>query len=216
MELKLEKPIGAVSADRLTNIYLNNTRILKWIDDKIMTVDNLRQHEALVRLKTILFNSANTRSNFMKQDGTYAKTYLDMLEDIDPKLAQKINKSEGDDLNNLLLYLLEKLERMFDSDDLKYLFINTPGTSLLLLGVYIRRAIELFKASSVQLDAINIILDIGGTDGSPLEDIRIITDPWTVKHLHIWDSASTIDEVSFTKILEINDSVDAEPKISPI
>ena len=216
MELKLEKPIGAVSADRLTNIYLNNTRILKWIDDKIMTVDNLRQHEALVRLKTILFNSANTRSNFMKQDGTYAKTYLDMLEDIDPKLAQKINKSEGDDLNNLLLYLLEKLERMFDSDDLKYLFINTPGTSLLLLGVYIRRAIELFKASSVQLDAINIILDIGGTDGSPLEDIRIITEPWTVKHLHIWDSASTIDEVSFTKILEINDSVDAEPKISPI
>lgn len=59
-------------------------------------------------------------------NGQPASTYYEMLSDIDPLLAAKVDSITDDsDLNNLTLYILEKLEEVFNSDELRYLFLNT-------------------------------------------------------------------------------------------
>lgn len=215
-ELMLDKPVGSVTADQLTKIYLHNRQVLQWIDNKILETEDLDQSEALFRLKKVLFNSANVRKNFMKLDGSYAKTYMEMLEDIDPSLATKLRKVEGDDLDNMLLYVLEKLERIFDDPALKYIFTNTPGASFQLLKKYIRRAIELFKASSVQLESINIVLNIGegGTDAE--NTIRMICNQYRRHDLSIRDCVCFHDEVSFKRELHITDAIYADDKVAII
>lgn len=213
-ELMLEKPIGSVTADQLTDIYLYNRQVLQWIDDHILEADSLGEIEALHRLKQVLFNSANVRRNFMKLDGTYAKTYAEMLEDLDSSLVRKLNKAEGDDLDNMLLYVLEKLESLFDDPSLKYIFTNTPGAAFQLLQKYIRRAIELFKASSVQLESINIVLNIG-KDGDDAENcIRMICNEYRHHNLSIQDGFNMIDEVSFKRTIHIVDAFYSEDKAS--
>ena len=212
MPIKLTKPIGALTKDMLTTIYLDNTRILKWLDQKILETSNMKQLEALDKLKIVLYNSANTRRNFMKGDGTYAKTYLDMLEDLDPQLYKKVNKISGDDLDIVLLYVLEKLENLFDSPSLKYLFTNTPGAAFQLLKKYIKRAIEIFKASQVQLDSFNIVIKIGDDDANNV--VRAICQPYRNHRLFIGDEATTTDEIHFRRGVIINDSAYAECKVS--
>lgn len=210
-ELILQKPIGSVSAEELTKIYLYNRQILAWIDEKLLETADIEQLNALRYLKLVLFNSANVRKNFMKLDGSYAKTYAELLEDIDPSLTKKLNKAEGDDLDNMLLYILEKLESLFDDPSLKYLFTNTPGAAFQLLKKYIRRAIELFKASSVQLESINIVLNIGEDDDAE-NAFRMICQEYRHHRFSIHDSFTMIDEVSFKRQLHIDDGFYVEDK----
>ena len=211
-ELMLQKPIGSVTADQLTDIYLYNRQVLQWIDDRILDTTDIAQLEALYRLKKVLFNSANVRRNFMKLDGTYAKTYMEMLQDIDPYMARKLEKAEGDDLDNMLLYIIEKLEKLFDDPALKYIFANTPGSAFDLLKQYIRKAIELFKASSVQLDAINIVLEIGGMGDDAENNIRVICQPYRIEDISIPTIVHPIDDVKIDIELNIDDDVFIEPK----
>lgn len=213
--LMLEKPIGSVSAEELTKIYLYNRQVLAWIDDKLLNTTDIEQLNALRYLKLALFNSANVRKNFMKLDGTYAKTYAELLEDIDPSLSKKLNKADGDDLDNMLLYILEKLESLFDDPSLKYLFTNTPGATFQLLKKYIRRAIELFKASSVQLESVNVVLNIGEDDDAE-NAFRMICQEYRHHRFSIHDSFTMIDEVSFKRQLHIDDGFYVDDKVATI
>src|SRR5699024_9173048 len=142
-----------LTTDEFVDVYVTNTNIYRAITEEMKTTTDYHRYQALMQLKQILFTSAFTAKNFEKANGQFAETYLDLLRDIDPKMADKIESIEDDDedtMDQLVLYILEKLETMFDSPELKYLFMNTPGVAGTLITKYLRTAIELFKASSVE------------------------------------------------------------------
>ena len=124
--------------------------------------------------------------DFTKSDGTRADTYLEMLKDIDPTLFVKLDGldrvKDSNELNKILLYILEKLEDVFSSDELPYLFLNTANTYGSLISKYLRTAINVFKASSVQLESINVLFYIGNHD-----PIRIIEQRTMHKNIGIND-----------------------------
>ena len=149
--------------------------------------------------------------DFTKSDGTLAETYRDMLDDIDPKLGQKLDSIEEDDedeLDQLILYILQKLEVMFDSKELKYLFLNTPGVAGTLITKYLRTAIELFKASSVEFSTINIVFEYGDEVPIRVIDRNVL---WVKKVTN--EDIFIDDEIGFHKYLFLDDFVNVEPKI---
>ena len=96
----------------------------------------------------------------------------------------------------------------------RFLSKTMPLLPPALLQKYIRRAIELFKASSVQLESINIVLNIG-KDGDDAENcIRMICNEYRHHNLSIQDGFNMIDEVSFKRTLHIVDAFYSEDKAS--
>lgn len=136
----------------------------------------------------------------MKSDGTTAKTYYELLEDLEPRLARKIDSLDNDDdLNALIVYILERLEQMFQSNELKYLWLNTPTIYASIIGKYVRIAINVFKASSVQLRSINMFYRLGDKD-----PIHVIDEVDVGKGRVIDDVIHVIDTLSKhkTRILD--------------
>lgn len=211
-DLVPEKPIGRLTADQFIKVYLTNTNIYKMIVEEMKTTTDYQRYEALSQLKKILFTSAYTAKNFEKADGTLAKTYLDMLRDIDPKLARKVDdlSEEEDDakLDEVVLYAMEKMEQLFSSPELEYLFINTPNISCTLISKYLRNAIEIFKASSVEFTTINIIFEYG--DECP---IRVIDRNAMWVRKYTYDDVWIEDEIAFHKYMVLDDYVNIEPKL---
>ena len=144
--------------------------------------------------------------DFTKSDGTYANTYYEMLYDVDPKLAKKLDsldvKEDANELDKLLIYILEKLEDLFSTPELKYLFLNTPNTYGTLISKYLRTAINVFKASSVQLESINVFFNVGDA-----EPVRVIDQKETHTKLHINEDVYVTDEVAFHKTIVVEDYV---------
>lgn len=206
-----KKPEGSLTTDQFVDVYVTNTNIYRMIIDEMKTTTNYKRYEALSQIKKILFTSEYTAKNFTKSDGTLAETYRDMLDDIDPKLGQKLDSIEEDDedeLDQLILYILQKLEVMFDSKELKYLFLNTPGVAGTLITKYLRTAIELFKASSVEFSTINIVFEYGDEVPIRVIDRNVL---WVKKVTN--EDIFIDDEIGFHKYLFLDDFVNVEPKI---
>ena len=206
-----KKPEGSLTTDQFVDIYVTNTNIYRMITEEMKTTTNYKRYEALSQIKKILFTSEYTAKNFTKSDGTLAETYRDMLDDIDPKLGQKLDSIEEDDedeLDQLILYILQKLEVMFDSKELKYLFLNTPGVAGTLITKYLRTAIELFKASSVEFSTINIVFEYGDEVPIRVIDRNVL---WVKKVTN--EDIFIDDEIGFHKYLFLDDFVNVEPKI---
>ena len=177
---------------------------------------DIRRYEALAKLKECLYISAMEKKDFTLSTGEAANTYHEMLMDIDPKLAAKIDsyddaKAEKDpvyaekrdkELNDLLLYILNKLEEYFNTDELQYLFLNTPNIFVSVISKYLRTAINVFKASTVQLESINVLFNVGDHD-----PIRIIDQKALHQHEIINDTVYIYDEIAFHKHLVIDDTV---------
>ena len=144
--------------------------------------------------------------DFTKLDGTPAHTYYEMLDDLDPYLAAKLDsidmKEKANDLDKLIIYILEKLEDLFNSEELHYLFLNTPSTYGALIEKYLRMAINVFKASSVQLDSINVFFRVGDHD-----PIRVIEQ--NIRHikLGIDDTVYIDEEIATHKTIGVDDTV---------
>ena len=85
---------------------------------------------------------------------------------------------------------------------MKYLFLNTPSTYGNLITKYLRTAINVFKASSVQLDSINVFFNVGDA-----EPIREIDQKVLHKKIDINDTIFIYDEVSLHKTIAINDTI---------
>lgn len=205
------KPQGRMNADQFIEVYVTNTNIYNAITEQMKTTTDYKRYEALSQLRKILFTSAYTAKNFQKADGTLAETYIDLLRDIDPKLANKIESIEDDDedtMDQLILYILEKLEVMFDSPALKYLFLNTPGTAGTLITKYLRTAIEIFKASSVEFSTINIVFEYGDEVPVRVIDRNVM---WVKKVTN--EEVLVDDEIAFHKYLVLDDFVNIEPKL---
>lgn len=207
-KVELDKPVGMTNDYRMLEVYINNRSLYDAIIAEMNTTNDIRRYIALSNARDCMYISAMERKDFTKSDGTCANTYYEMLCDLDPRLAKKLDsidmeKDDGiDNINKLLLYILEKLEELFDSPELKYLFLNTPNTYGTLISRYLRIAINAFKASSVQLHAINVVFYLG--DDRP---IRIIDKAAIHREFGIEEDVHIWDEVSVHRRVVIDDYV---------
>ena len=127
---------------------------------------------------------------------------------MDPRIAEKLDEIDNiDDLNDMLLYILEKLEDTFDSPELQYLFMNTPNTYGSLVSKYLRTAINVFKASSVQLESINIMLYLGDR-----EPVRVIDNEYAEKEIYLDDTVYVTDEIATDRTIYLEDYVYVQDK----
>lgn len=209
--IQLDKPVGLRTSYQMIETYVYNRELYNAILQEMYTTNDIRKYTALANAKECMYISAMEHQDFTKSDGTYANTYYEMLEDVDPVLAHKLDQidrvKDSNDLDRMLLYILEELEKTFDSDELKYLFLNTPNTYGNLITKYLRTAINVFKASSVQLESINIFFNIGDAD-----PIRVIDKKVLHKTHDIHDHVYVTDEVSVHKTIYVNDTVAALEK----
>lgn len=207
--MELAKPLGRTDSPDILSIYVKNRRLFDAILEEMHKTNDIRQYIALSNCKDILFTSCKEEQTFIKLDGSHASTYYEMLMDLDPKLAQKLDSIDDEDaLNGLLVYILEKLEDLFNSDELKYLFLNTPTVYTSLIGRYIRMAINVFKASSVQLRSINIFFYLGDRDPIRVIDGKVVHKKYPIdEYIHVKDSVSTHKTIFLNEYIAVGDKV---------
>lgn len=211
--IELSKPLGVMANYQMVEVYVRNRVLYDAILNEMHITNDIRRYQALAKAKECLYISAMEERDFMKSDGTHANTYYEMLMDLDPKLAQKLDSYDMEDdehvdeLNHLIIYILEKLEELFNSEELKYLFLNTPNVYTSLLSKYLRTAINVFKASTVQLESINVFFNVGDHDPIRLIDQKILHTKLDIK-----DAVYVTDEVAFHKTLVVDDTVYAIDK----
>lgn len=206
--IALEKPIGYQDQNDMVKIYSINKDLYDSILQEMAETTDIRRYESLVQCRDILFYSAMEKASFQKTDGEAAATYYEMLQDMDPRIAEKLDEIDNiDDLNDMLLYILEKLEDTFDSPELQYLFMNTPNTYGSLVSKYLRTAINVFKASSVQLESINIMLYLGDR-----EPVRVIDNEYTEKEIYLDDTVHVTDEIATDRTIYLEDYVYVQDK----
>ena len=190
----------------MIDVYVYNRELYNAIVKEMQTTTDIRRYIALANAKECLYISYMEQEDFKKSDGTAAATYMEMLEDIDPVLAYKLSSldldKDANELDKMLIYILEELEELFSSDELKYLFLNTPSTYGALIEKYLRMAINVFKASSVQLESINVFFNVGDA-----EPIRIIDQKVTHKKVSIDDTIYVEDDLAMHKTIVVDDTV---------
>jgi len=226
-------PVGGnVDTVKVLNAYIQNRELYRAIVKEMNETSDWRRYNALLQARDVLFTSAMERATFTKMDGTTASTYYEMLEDLDPRLARKVRVTGGtpeeretatrmadsgtpdvldnynDELNSLIIYILERLEDLFNSDELEYLFLNSPTIYGSLISKYIVRAINVFKASSVQLHNINIYFKLGESD-----PVRVLDDQHSDTTKYIHDGIHVKDEVGTHTTIYLDDYIHVGDKI---
>ncbi len=203
---KLDKPYGNMNSQQMVEVYVYNRELYNAILKELRETKDIRKFIALSNARDCMYYSYMQHADFQMSTGEYAKTYYEMLFDVDPKLAAKLDsldaEKDANDLDKLLVYILEKLEDLFSTDELKYLFLNTPSTYGALIEKYLRMAINVFKASSVQLDSINVFFTIGDS-----EPVRVIDQKITHEKAGVGEVVRVTDEVAFHETLIIEDYV---------
>lgn len=207
--MELDKPAGAMTAPQILRTYVNNRELFDAICDEMTKTNDIRQYIALHDCRDMFFTSATEMNTFTKMDGSIAQTYAEMLEDLEPRLAKKLDSIPDDDgLNSLIVYILEQLEALFNTDELYYLWLNSPTIYGTILGKYIRIAIEVFKASSVQLRSINIIFKLGDRD-----PIHVIDDVHSDRSRSVNEYVHVIDTLAKHKVRIIDEYIGVGDKI---
>lgn len=211
---KLDRPLGNVSDSRLVEVYVNNKEFYDAIMHEMQTTTDVDRYINLYNLKRCLYTSSMQYADFRKANGSPAATYYDMLDDLDPKLSHTLDtfnmekEEELDRINNLLVYVLERLEELFNTDELKYLFLNTPSTYGAILFKYLRIAINVFKASSEQLDNINVVFYLGDSDPVRVMDKSSIHRSCDFDDdVHIWDDVTIHKEINIDDHVFMMDKV---------
>lgn len=211
---ELRKPKAISNRSDTIETYVANRDFYDAICNEMHYTTDIRRYEALAKMKECMYISAMEKKDFMLTNGESAQTYHEMLMEIDPKLALKIEsydkaRAETDpiyeekcnkELNDLLLYILNKLEEFFSTNELKYLFLNTPKVFISTISKYLRTAINVFKASTVQLESINVLFNVGDHD-----PIRILDQKQIHRKEGINDHVYIFDELAFHKHVNIDD-----------
>lgn len=204
--VRLDKPVGLSTDYKMVEVYVNNRNLYDAILEEMHTTNDIGKYEALSRAKDCMYISAMEERDFTKSTGEHASTYYDMLTDLDPRLVQKLDsydrEEDSNELDRLLLYILEKLEDFFHSDELYYLFLNTPNVYVSLVSKYLRTAINVFKASTVQLESINVFFNVGDHD-----PIRVIDQTILHTKLNIDDTVYVTDEVATHTTIVVDEIV---------
>lgn len=206
----LDEPTGVPTVVSLVTNYVRNRELFEAMQNLMNTTQDIRQYQGLKMIRDILFTRYVQEATFVKSDDTLAKTYRELLDDLDPRLGAKLDSvaDDEDELNGIAVYILEQLQDYFRSDDLHYLFLNTPEVYVSLIRRYIEMAINVFKASSIQLRNISVLFQYGDSD-----PIRIFDEKKTDFHLVINDEVHVQDEVAFHYNLTLDDYVTVGDKV---
>ena len=208
-DMELDRPAGAMIAPEILQTYVNNRALYEAICEEMNRTNDIRKYVALHDCRDMFFCSNTEQQTFVKMDGSIASTYYEMLEDVEPRLARKLSSiTDEDTLNSLIVYILEQLEALFSSGELKYLWLNSPTLYGSIIGKYIRIAIEVFKASSVQLRSINIVFKMGDND-----PIHVIDDMHTHRRKEFYEPIHVIDELAKHKVHFIDEYIAVGDKI---
>ena len=201
---ELEDTPGSPSNIQLLKTYLDNRALFEAIQSRMNSTHDIREYQALHNIRDILFTRYAEEEMFTRADGSLARTYRELLDDFDPRLGQKIDAAldDVDALNGMAVYILEQLQDYFRSDDLQYLFLNTPSVYIELVRDYIEIALNVFKASSVQLRNINVMFYYG--DGDP---VRVFDVGVTKFNLHLNDEVHVQEEIGINYHLILEDYV---------
>jgi len=209
-DIELAGPAGNNNATDMINIYVKNRELFDAILDEMNSTNDIGHYIALSNTKDMLFTSCIERKTFVKTDGTIAATYRDMLSDLDLRLVSKLDSvaDDEDKQNALIVYILERLEEMFNSPELHYLFLNTPTVYSTLIGKYIRIAINVFKSAPTQLRSVNVFFNIG--ERTPVrvideEEGEVVhnVDDW----IHVQDELTIHREVFLDEVVCVGNKV---------
>ena len=207
--VELDRPYGISNTMNMLSIYVNNRRLYQAICQEMNETEDIDRYTCLEEAKNLLFTSATVKDTFEMSDGNTAPTYLKMLGDIEPRLANKIvGTDDEDDLNGIIIYTLERLEDLFHSNELEYLFLNTPTLFGSLLSKYLETAFNVFKACCVQFRSMNVILTAGETC-----PIRVIDMDATHRWHPYDDVVHTQEEVAIHRKLILEDWVFTGDKV---
>ncbi len=204
--LKLDFAPSGSGSSKLVEAYVNNRVLYNAILEEMHNTNDINYFITLRNIKESMFISAMQHEQFMLTNGDWATNFYDLLLDIDPGVYYKLIDFNSDrhqnELNTMVLYILDKLEGFFDSDQFKYLFLNTPNIYSSVISKYLRTAINVFKANAVQLTSINVFLEYG--DHKP---IRVIDDAYTETEQYINDSITPTDSIVLNTTLTIDDYI---------
>jgi len=160
-EIMLKKPgVAYNSTDDIINLYVANTAIYDKIHTLKENTDDYYEYVGYDNLITSLFVAENLSNIYTKTDETIAETYYELLMDIDPTLANILDITTETELPSVYLYILETLQSVFDTNVLKFLFINTPDMNDSIIRTHLKNLIDRFKAPKVKLDKIDIYFPI--------------------------------------------------------
>jgi len=202
----LKKPLGFMKDYEIVETYIYNRDLYNAILKEMHDTQDIRHYIALSNAKDCMYISAMEHKDFVTVNGAPAATYYDALNAEDPKLTAVLDEidmeKDANELDKLILYILEKLEDLFSTPELKYLFLNTPNTYGTLIQKYLRMAINVFKAAPVQLESINTFFTVG--EGEP---IRVIDEKILRRDNGMDDTIHIYDEISIHKTIVIEDTV---------
>jgi hypothetical protein len=198
---KLNAPVYNI--ERLTEVYRNNTEIYDLILERMMKTQDIKEYKGLLALKKVLFTSHTLRENFKKLDGTYAETYIEMLRDLDPSLAVRIYNTEDEALEDMIQYILEKLQVIFDEAELEFLFLNTPEMQERVMKAYFIEMVNLFIGSTTNLDTFDIVYTLSGPENMH----RIISRAIPEMEMYTHNKVSVIDKVYTAKTVVIEERI---------
>ena len=206
----LSSPTSTPTARSLVQNYVENRELFEAMQKIMNSTQDLEQYQGIKRIRDILFTRYVQEETFVKADGTLAETYRDLLDDLDPRLGAKLDSiaEDEDEMNGVAVYILEQLQDYFRSDDLHYLFLNTPEVYVSLINRYIEIAINVFKASSVQLRNISVMFLYGEND-----PIRVFDQHDVHYNAHFSDEVHVKDEASFNFHLTVDEYVTVGDKV---
>lgn len=202
----LKKLQGVVKDYEIVETYIYNRDLYNAILREMHDTQDIEHYIALANAKNCMYISAMERKDFVTIDGKPAATYYEALHSEDPRLTKVLDsidmEKDPNELDKLILYILEKLEELFSTPELKYLFMNTPNTYGVLIQKYLRMAINVFKAAPVQLESINVFFNVGEND-----PIRIIDQKDVQRGYGVNDDVHIYDEVAVHKTIVIEETI---------
>lgn len=207
---RIQTPSGFVKDHQMVEMYVYNRELYNAILKEMHTTNDIRKYIALSNAKDCMYISAMEESDFTTLSGEPAKTYHEALRSEDPKLAILLDsidvEKDANELDKVILYILEKLENVFSSPELQYLFLNTPNTYGTLIQKYLKMAINVFKASSVQLESINVFFNVGESDPIRVIDHKIQHRTNGISEgIHIYDTFATHKTVVLEEYISVGD-----------
>lgn len=191
----------------ITDVYIYNTNIREKLEKAMSETSSQKEYLGLLQIKELLFTSAQIQKCYKLKNGQVATTYQELLNDLDASLFLSLsNLTTDSELENAITYTLMAVQSLFDTDKLKFLFINTPDMHDYLIKTHFSKMINLFKASSVELGSVDIIFYMRDID-SPIKGFF----DYTVATTHLFvDSTITYEQrASCTYFIHVVDEMRA-------
>lgn len=165
--------------ESVSTAYNAIVEIYEIIEDSLMSTHKPRVYFAYKHLQKLMLTTELNHDIFNKDDGTHAESYMEMLEDLNPLLALRLQGLSEEDLDIEVEYCLTSLLKVCNN----LAYIQMFGTSTVqVITDYLYNLLRFFKSAKAQLIDFKIIYLIDSRVNNLLKlmeqfrDIRINTD----------------------------------------